>query len=605
MACFYSVKRMVMVFFSVLTIVSQCFLFGGYWTIVASQEQFERAVTLINNCEEMSILLRPGVYSLKASIKSKAPLIVKGRKATITTVDEDYVYQPFEAIGETSTHYIHRIKGPLPLFSLFCFSDGRHLPVSESTIDSVGVNYVEGRIEAPNIYDTGTLLKIPIPSNLIHLKNKRFSQTYGYLDSGWGVVEFQLNNSDESFFYCKSLNRCASKNYMMDKESYGRRVRFVLFNAEVKDRSIFYDNESLYIPKEIGTVYIIRNNTEGHPLPSITIDSDIKIDGIRFEGISSFIVNSKEKGICEINSCVFLNTIGNSLRVNKENGKNAKRVLINKCSFDNCSLRTGNIVFLESTLYGPPCIEMRNCIITRYPNNNVMYKNTYGAVKLNGDVAFYNNIVYNTCRDHINCGAGYIEVKGNILYNTDSFNRSINRNLSSDWGIIYCDHQFAEETNALNNTKHRIILERNLLYGAYAYGGDARGIFIDDGRGDVVCKDNIILNTQLFSIDSRNTLHAGASVRNRYEGNVVSSYYRLAGGKALNGDNVPVISGNVLFETGPNVISNVKVEEADVMQPFHYEGICDKNRVKVTRMVYRVLRECPAWRDVKGFIGRY
>ena len=73
--------------------------------------------------------------------------------------------------------------------------------------------------------------------------------------------------------------------------------------------------------------------------------------------------------------------------------------------------------------------------------------------------------------------------------------------------------------SALDNKIHHILLENNLIYGAYAYGRDARGIFIDDGRGDVTCNNNVILNTQSFSIDSRNVKrHDASSVRVRYKG---------------------------------------------------------------------------------------
>ena len=86
-----------------------------------------------------------------------------------------------------------------------------------------------------------------------------------------------------------------------------------------------------------------------------------------------------------------------------------------------------------------------------------------------------------------------------------------------------------------------------MLYGAYSYVHDARGIFIDDVRGDVKCLDNIILNTQRYSIDSRNiSTHEASSVRNIYSGNIVTTKYRLEAGSAVEGYNTPVLMKNYI-----------------------------------------------------------
>lgn len=589
------------VLLTLFSIDSNCLYAIESRMVVSTQEQFDAVVVRINNGERMRVLLLQGLYKLRQPLTVTSPLTIKGCTATITCSFGPFI--PEEADRSTENHYIFKNENPLSMFSLFYDEKGRLLPLSESVVDSVGVNFIEGQIKAPKIYEVGTQLQIPISSNLMRLKNRTFARAFGYLDTGWGLVNFSLDKADEKYFYCTTLNRCLTKNYMMDNISYKRNVRYVLFNVELNKNAIYYDKKWLFVPKSIKEVYVINQTDSNCSIPKITIKSDVTIRGVRFLGITGITVNASKKTVCEIKNCRFENTIGTTLSIKKVGGKGVKKAVVSDCTFWNCALQKDYVVYLASTYEGVPGIEMKRCLFARYPDDKVIYKNPYGIVRINADAVFENNVVLNTCRNHISCGAGNIFVKGNILYNTDKFNRQVDRNLSSDWGIIYCDHLFTETDKAINNNQHRVILEKNFLYGAFAYGGDARGIFIDDGRGDVKCINNVVLNTQIYSIDSRDvSLQDAASVRNRYEGNIVTSNYRLIAGKAVAGTDIPELKGNIVFDSRENRVSNVRIRKKDRRLNINAKSSCDGDKIKISRELYKVLKKSPGWKNMRRWI---
>lgn len=567
---------------------------------VISQEQFDAAVERINSGKETHIVLKKGTYLLRTSINATVPLSIKGKNATITCATQ---LTPKQIVRQTETHNIYKLNQQLSPFALFYDKTGKLLPISESVIDSVRVNYIDGEIEGPQEYKTGEKIKIPISSNLIHLKNKVFSCAYGYFDCGWRTVSFQLERSDNKYFYCTTLSDCPTKNYQYDREVYKKPIRYVVYNAELKENAIFFDSRNLYVPKGISVLYYLNNNDSDHLVPTINVSKDFKLDKVNFIGFGGVFVNSKKDNTCIIKNCTFQNSLGCAVKINKENGENAIKAIVTGCMFKQCSVYDSYIVHLTSTYYGPACVLMRHCVLSRYTDGNVIYKHSYQSVYVNGDVEIRGNVMYNTCRGHLTLNRGNIKISGNILYNTDSFNASPMRNSSNDWGLVYCNHIFDNTNNALSNKQHHILLENNLCYGAYAYGGDARGIFIDDGRGDVTCKNNVILKTQYYSIDSRNVkLHDAASVRNKYEGNIVSSAYRLEAGPAVKDADRPVSSGNVMISSKDNKISNTDILEKDRRLDLDASSSCDGTRIRIKKDLYKMIKKHPSYGNIKKFV---
>lgn len=566
-------------------------------TCITTQSQFDKAVSRINKGEEMHLVLGKGRYVLNESLVAKAPISIKGKDAVITCASNPFTIQDKER--ETSTHYVYRLSQPLSLFPLFYDENDKIIPVSESVIDSIGVNYVEGDIVAPKEFDAGVTIKIPISSNLEHLKNKVFQKAFGYLDSGWGVVNFMLERSDSQYLYCTTINRCSTKDFQYDRRVYKKKVRFVIYNAEQKLDRVFYDDEKIYVPKNVKDLYCVNRVDKEHKIPVILTYSDVELEGVCFVGMSEITVKSPLLAKCDINKCYFKNSISTILRIEKENGQGVKPAIISGCRFMDCALQTGNIVYLSSEHVGDVCIKMEKCTVSRYPDGVVGYKNPSGSVYVTANADIEDNIIYNTCRDHLFLWKGEITVSGNVLFNSDVFNSYPERNFSSDWGIVYCGYIYTDTEEALKNRENHITIENNLLYGAYAYGNNARGVFIDDGRGDVLCKKNIILNTQRYTIDSRySRLCDASSVRNRYEGNILSSNYHLASGPAVTGEALPTTQGNIVLTETPNVISNSVIESDDVFLNVDSWCSCDGKTILVSKGLFKLLRQSQAWKKI-------
>ena len=512
-------------------------------TRISTQRQFDEAIERINAGQEMNLCLTSKTFILNKALQATAPLSINGHGATI--VSYTGMYEADEAINETNDHLVFRKKNQMTLFPLFISEDGKIIEVSECVEGVTGVNIIKADVHGSGLR-LGSTVNIPISEKLLHLKDSIFEYAFGYFDCGWQTVEFTLEKADENYFYCKTKNNCRTRNYSYDYSAYKKAVRYVIYNAERKAGQIYYDDSYLYIPKSIKCVYHV-NYKYGSQSPSITANSDLSMININIVGFNGIAIESDASKVCDIKNCRFNYCVGPALHIKRTAAEKVREVIINKCVFSECSLLEGYMVNLIGPFEGANYICMSDCILSRYPNGYVTYKNPNGCIHADGNIRLIGNTIYNTPRCHMYFDRGKIIAKGNYLYNTDSFNNFVYRNRSCDLGLVYCNHLFSKTDDALRNIKHKIFLEGNLLYGAYSYVHDARGIFIDDVRGDVKCLDNIILNTQRYSIDSRNiSTHEASSVRNIYSGNIVTTKYRLEAGSAVEGYNTPVLMKNYI-----------------------------------------------------------
>ena len=114
-------------------------------------------------------------------------------------------------------------------------------------------------------------------------------------------------------------------------------------------------------------------------------------------------------------------------------------------------------------------VKVQGCKIKRYDDTLLMYKNCTGALKVSGDAVIEDCKIYNTPRCHLYINGGNVTARNNVLYNTSKFNSYIERNLSSDLGLIYVNHFTRNKQEAISNTTNIVLIENNLLYGAYAW----------------------------------------------------------------------------------------------------------------------------------------
>lgn len=587
-----------------ILIIQMCYVLSNAAPLsynVRSQDQFDLCIKKAQKGEPIEIHLAKGNYVLNTPIVAKAPFSIHGHGSTITYANDKYTCE--DAVRRTADHYICKLKNQIPVFSLFVDGKGNILPVSESVQEDIRVNTCE-QIEGEYASKPGAELKIPIARNISGLANKEFSKAYGYFDCAWREMDFLITGSDDKYFNVITLQSCNTGNFNYEKKAYKNDIRYVIFNAEPKAGCIFYDDEYIYIPSSCKEVEVIINDTWGKNTPAIDCRSTVTLSNLVFKNFNGISITSPADCECSISKCKFVNTLSYALRVNKHSGNVQIPVKITNCRFTNCSVLCHNVVSLSSAKENRNCIEMRNCEINRYNDDYIGYKNCTGALVVSADAIIDKCRIWNTPRCHIYINGGMVTVKNCTLYNTENFNSFKDRNLSSDLGLVYVNHFTNEADVAINNTQNIVLLENNLLFGAYAYGNDARGIFIDNGRGDVSCKNNVVLDCQRYSIDSRDAKSyiPTSSIRNKIENNYLGTPFRLAAGEGVPEKDRPTHHGNVMLTDGQNIITRTKNElDQDNGIVIHDDQAITKgDKVAISRNVKKAIRRTGVYKKNRG-----
>lgn len=569
--------------------------------IVRSQDQFDLCIKKAQTGEPIEIHLAKGNYVLNTPIVAKAPFSIHGYGSTITYANDKYTYE--DAVKRTPDHYICKLKNQIPVFSLFVDGKGNILPVSESVQEDICVNTCE-QIEGDYSSEPGAELKIPIARNISGLANKKFSKAYGYFDCAWREMDFLITGSDDKYFNVITLQKGNTGNFNYEKKAYKNDIRYVIFNAEPKSGCIFYDDEYIYIPSSCKEVEVISNDTWGKNTPSIDCRSTVTLSNLVFKNFNGISITSPADCECSISKCKFVNTLSYALRVNKHSGNVQIPVKITNCRFTNCSVLCHNVVSLSSAKENRNCIEMRNCEIKRYNDDYIGYKNCTGALVVSADAIIDKCRIWNTPRCHIYINGGMVTVKNCTLYNSETFNSFKDRNLSSDLGLVYVNHFTNEADVAINNTQNIVLLENNLMYGVYAFGNDARGIFIDDGRGDVTCRNNVVLDCQRYSIDSRDARSyvTTSSIRNSLENNYLGTPFRLAAGAGVPEKDRPTQYGNVMLTDGQNIITRTKdeLDQDNGIVIRDARAITKGDKVAISRNVKKAIRRTGVYKKNRG-----
>ena len=590
----------------IITIVNilMCCVLGNAASLsytVRTQEEFDAYMKKAQSGEPIDISLTKGIYVLKSPIIARAPFSINGNGATITHANDRYTCE--DAVRRTADHYICKLKNQIPVFSLFVDGKGNILPVSESVQEDIRVNMCE-QIDGEYSSKPGAELKIPIARNVKGLANKKFLNAYGYFDCAWSEMDFRITGSDDKYFNVITLQNCNTGNFNYEKKAYKNEIRYVIFNAEPKAGCIFYDDEYIYIPTSYNEVEVISNDAWGKNTPAIDCRSSVSLSNLTFKNFNGISVTSPSACACNISNCKFLNTLSYALRVNKLTSAEQIPVRISGCRFVHCSVLCHNVVSLSSAKENRNCIEMSNCEIKRYDDTYVGYKNCTGALVVSADATVDNCRIWNTPRCHVYINRGMVTVKNCTLYNTQQFNSFKDRNLSSDLGLVYVNHFTNDAGIAIGNTQNIVLLENNLLYGAYAYGNDARGIFIDDGRGDVTCKNNVVLDCQRYSIDSRDARSyiPTSSIRNRLENNYLGTPFRLAAGEGVPEKVRPTQYGNVMLTDGQNIITRTKdeLDQDNGIVILDAQAITNGDKVAISRNVKKAIRRTGVYKKNRG-----
>lgn len=578
-----------------------CFFISGCSAqTIYSQDQFDEVIERARNEESVNIRLLPGSYHLNGNLKTNSSISIIGLNATISAYTDSYVNS--DVYSETPTHYVCRLKTDLNEFSLMVDQNGKLAEISESVEDSILVNKVDSII-APEEMKKGAEIILPITDNLTHLKNKTFQKAFGYFDCGWSRICFKLKTSDDRFLYCETLNSTNVPRYDYEKSAYKNAIRFVLYNVEVKPNAIYFDNDLIYIPKSIEKLNVKNCNVFADARPEIEINGDVTISGVTFEGFNGIRIKSGVHNSCNIMDCEFKHTLGNVLSISKKSEFDFTPAYVTRCKFEECSLLTGTMLNLSSSYVGKKSVFVDNCEFVRYPDAKVRYKNTSAMVNVNADAHISDCRFWNTCRAHLYFTKGNSVSKDNIIYNTPDFNTPRDRNLSNDWGLIYIGSAFKNNEKSVSNHEHKVFINECFLYGARANAKDARGIMIDNGRGDIVCRNNVVLDCQSYTLDSRDRKKfiGTSSIRNVFENNILGGRYRLAGGDSVPKKDRPVSRNNILLGVYKNVFNdNANIESSNKVIPVDYK--VKDGFIYVGNSEYDSLHKFSSFEKVKKYI---
>lgn len=528
-----------------------------YRDTIHNQLEFDSILKQAANKQNVDVYLDNGEYVVDTQQPIYRKFYLKGCDAIIK--QKNKILTRADATNETSTHYICPLEN-VDIFSLFVDDTGKIIPISEDVDPITKVNYVLEDILS--VEEDQTMLgikkiKIKIPNNLACLKNKEFERAFGYIDSWWTAPSFAVTHSDSDYFYCELFQEKKKEQYNSyingDKYQYKQPPGFVIYNVSPQPGRIFFDCRQIYIPKEYDSIEII--NSENKPIFLLQDEAEVSFDGINILNSTSVLfVQKNNKGKLNLRHCKFRNILKQVIGTYYETA--LRSLNIEQCEFLDCAVIDG-IPLIK--IHSSECKGIiRDSYFNQYSDGICMYKSTatqYVFIRKCKEIEIINNKFLNIPRGGLFLLNGKINVIANEFYNEPNFNSYPYRNFSRDSGAIYCNRLFSD-TRIGDNNPDKINLRLNKIHDIYGKG-DIRGIFIDDGRGDVTCYGNLIYNGQLYSIDSRVIQKDPySSIRNKYEYNIVALPYRLLYGDSIPIKDRPILENNILlFEDKENVVT--------------------------------------------------
>ena len=497
---------------------------------------------------------------------------IYGKNCTLTYKSDKYSLA--SAVSIDSTHYTCRLHSRIECFSLFRYKD-KVLTPTESSDRGTLCNLVE----KDAVYVTDTTFKLPISDNLAHLSDKTFSNAFGWIDSNYFCTPFKVNSSDGEYFYCETFSDIPQDTF--ESKINGERGRhaplgYVLYNIE--DYSIYYDDEYIHIPLYCEEISVIHFNEK----PLFMSDGfSLKLFNVNVEDCCLFAEISNSH--IHLDNCTFNYVLGSCMKLRPT----TEDCVIEKCSFRNCTISPldRTCVWEEG---GNKKLKVDNCFFKKY-DDICLYKNAFGGVVTWGsELEVCNSTFINFSRDHVYVNRPNTVIYNNRIFNTHEFNSRALRNLSRDFGGIYVNHFSFDADEIVGNTT-KVLIHHNTILNIMGRGDDARGIFIDDGRGDVTCEYNII-DGQFFSIDARRVDGTDvSSCRVKYKDNILLSPYRLEYGGALNSEDVPILSDNICTFKKDSYVSDIKKDSNIYTNDIQYRISNDTCNVQCDRRLMDIV----------------
>lgn len=470
-------------------------------------------------------------------------------------------------------------------------------------------------------YSNNKELQIPIDSTLGNeYRNQTFTNSYGVIKVDYRYVYFRLDSSDSTYFYGTAIwnpyenSTFRALNY--DITNYSDKICYSIYNCCIKeDDSIFYNGEYIYIPntirklKFIGSAWKTMSSEGAMRWIDIQGTYNVAFRNITFKNFCGYPIKYAGKADQTTNNnftiegCKFLNCMSDAICIGMSSEPSSpstwKGIIgnINNCEFKNCSITPTStdscVVYIRTfyrsypTLSNTQFVTVSNCKFYNISNKQY-YMGERRAIRINAN-SDIKNCEFNNFVLAIVVTLGDVLVRDNILKNDSEILNLPYPEFIHDAGVIYVGQISGSnliDTNRLIDDRHKAIVRGNNIYPIIPaiYGSQLSfsGIYIDDGRGNVLVDNNLVgpLGTARYSIECRNISTGDyadgySSNRNRYTNNVVFNAYRMTYGSGIegNGGIKPSVSGNIVisgeYADDKNLAPDVGIEN-DLPKPQYY-----------------------------------
>lgn len=326
----------------------------------------------------------------------------------------------------------------------------------------------------------------------------------------------------------------SSLNPNSDKTHYNTYPRWKVVNYAPSYNNIFIDkNNYIHIPYKYTELYECLHGSY------ITVNNNIKslnITGIKFIGFSSGLGNAENSALIYLNDNTKIQLL--DISNNEFIGIN-KVVTFGSSTLDSSTITSaGDVIFCNNTIKDVQALGVnvyaRKALIrgNHFENCGLYSDSSSDALRINATSFMvseneFKNCSHNSIRVNKHYSEGVIEC--NYIHQTDDYIIENKEKLFvCDDGLVYIqpDDDIIIDDKYVNPVK--VVIRYNVIEGKDGFGAN-RGVFFDNGVGNVFIYGNIIGNIRnSYSLDRR-YVNTGTLINSLCAYNIVDSDIRFVG----------------------------------------------------------------------------
>ena len=479
-------------------------------------------------------------------------------------------YTPANATNETGTHYICPISNTYTNASGFVNQDYRKVDLIDTGwLDPKGVHTALSQVTL----DSGTTWKFLLPPELDFIKNKTatyFQHMFLMLDVWWDNTLVSIDHTDNDYLYFTPLAAPLGSGLTYNSDFTGKNTfgfpgtkfaefRIVNLKSDTQsfENNVYISGNQIYIPKSISKLYecnyyrfidvidayfnavsVCNLNIVGTNLFVST--AQMTADGIDRERCFNVNFYNARTNVNILN-CVFNNVYQ---CFNVYSGRTFITT-VRDCTFKDIYGGTIKFSSVSNHFVDNNRFENTNLIVK---GADCIYVTNVTSTYSNGATGYINN---NTFIDFAGAGINTYQlspnytqnIKNNILYHTQEYQKNKWRNTLFDLGAIYVivDIPDAATHNIIGNI---VCNYKDKIDRAYA------GIYLDNGAGDCFVKNNLVWDCSHAAFNSYYQTSFAGRKKNVYLGfNFFGSPVRHETAAGYTGADVCTSESNVISAT--------------------------------------------------------